>query len=204
MKDINLSVFQNGVIQNKTLQDFLGNQQVLICSVTRAAEPLTYRYIDYLKTLETKHNIKVILLLSHGGLITLPRLELIFPGTIVYDTDKKFVKFLAEQYNKTKPVDWLSKLWTYQVLFDNNSIVSFSEQPTEEHVKNLLKSKNPGILEMVKTHWKNIDENKHFSRMQLTKEENRVEYGRTIFYYNLWPNVRLEQFLFDNTVVSNV
>lgn len=201
MKDINLSVFQNGSVQNKTLQDFLGNQQVLICSITRSAEPLTYRYIEYLKELETTHNIKVILLLSSGGLITLPRLELLFPGTIVYDKDKQFVTQLAEQQHKTNTIDWLSKLWSYQALFNNGELVALYEQPTENHVRNLIKTKNPEILEMVKLHWKNLDENKHFSRLQLTKEENRVDFGRTIFYYNLWPNKKLEQYLVDTSTV---
>lgn len=205
--NIRISVYKDGRIQTKTLQDFL-NRRVLFCSVTRPSEVLTIKYLEYIRELRdklSKHNVDLVLMISTGGLFSIARINVKFVDIpTLFDNDGGFVKMLSQRLNKTQSIDILSKFWSYQVLFNGTEIEQFYEQPTEDHIRNLLKSAKGDSekLSMLKFHWKDVDENQVFQRVMLKREEGRPEYGSSIFYYNLWPNVQLEQYLVDNTVVK--
>jgi peroxiredoxin len=202
LSSLNLLIYQDNVVQTKTIQD----RRVLFCSVPRFVEPVTQEYIKHLsgqQDLLGRYNIRLVLVASAGGIITLARANTHFPDlTVVYDTNLQFTKSLATLQNKTTSIDWLSKFWTYQVLVTDNKIEQFYEQPTEDHLKHLLRSgaKDPQFISRLKLFWQDIDEHQVFSRMMLSKEENRIHNGQRIFFYNLWPNRHLEQYLVDSNI----
>jgi len=203
----------NSELQQIQLQDLLENRRVLICSVVRQSDLLRHNYLLHLKRkikyYQTFGIDEVCIVYCLGGVFWLAGLEEHFSKFLaLYDTDCGFTQYLADKLSKTQDIEYLASSWSYQVLFNNGKLEHFTEQPTENYIKYLMqyhiqhsKTENSSrVLYMLKTdpQLKNIllePEHKLLSRQVLTKSEQTTLIGQGVFYYRLWPNVSLDQYL---------
>jgi len=213
MQDISFSIFTNNKIQQISLQDLLKNKRVLICSATRNGESVSNGYFTYLRDLESQYkelyNIDVYVIVAN---------KLSLAGAIVrranvtlYDTNKSFIQYLATKYNKTLDIDILFHTWNYQVLFNNGEIEQFYEQPTENCMKYVLEHTwrtQPAefngwfVWKLKNQQPEYLESDELFHRRRLGTFENNIKIGKALFYYKLWPNTELDQYLLDTS--SNI
>jgi hypothetical protein len=118
---------------------------------------------------------------------------------MLHDNDNGFVSYLREQQNKTEyTVDQLSKYWSYQVLLNDGKVEQFYEQPLEKYIKHLI---NAGHRLFLDTHKFFITEGEHvglFRPTLIPSEQDRIKMPNGhLYYFNLWPNKKLEQYLLD-------
>ena len=106
-----------------------------------------------------------------------------------------FVTYLSQLLNKTQSINTLASYWTYQVILNNGELEQFYEQPTENQFDNLITA---GYSELVKNNAYLTKENEHliFNRPSLNwGREQTYEVGGKLFYYNVWPNTKLDSYL---------
>ena len=120
------------------------------------------------------------------------------------DHKQQLINFLKDRYQKKQNIKFLQANWVYQVLFNKDTIETFHEQPTEDrlkHAKNNLMKLNYSKLT------KHPDKKRillYQLPMLLKQDENLVFdmpgsvpnlYSKIIFYHELWPNTKLEEYL---------
>jgi hypothetical protein len=197
MEDICFSIYQDNTLQKTTLQDLLKNKQVLFCSATRAGQALFSKYAVYLKELQEKCNIEIVVVAASSNLITLAYLTKNFPFIkSVYDTEFQFTKWMSEQYNQSRPVDVLAKFWNYQILFSDGKPDKFYQSPTTNHVRNLINAGHSNTLKKYKD-YVTVPNEQAFYCLTLQQHEKNYEHGGYVFYQNIWPNSDLEEYLLD-------
>ena len=202
MEDISFTTFQNNQLEKTTAQDLLKNKRVLICSVVRPYQNLPYLYINQIidkMPFYKEHGIdEVYIVNSANGLHIIALLEKNFPKIVALsDNDARLVEYLRIKMGKEhQTLDYLSKYWSYQVLFNDGEIEHFNEQPTEKIIKNLVNSGNKINLKTQKF-FITEGEDLAIQRPALTDPEQMWNENGLVFYYNLWPNRRLEQYLLD-------
>jgi len=213
LKDVSFSIFKDNSIQTVSSQDLLKNKRVLISSVVRPCQVLTHKYITAVynqKQFLSDHGIdEMCLVYSTGGRFLLTRVTEHYKSfTGLYDNDQNFLKYLAEKYNKTLATRKLANQWSYHALFNNGELEFFVEQPTENHMKHLIKyldqSDDGGrIMWQFKTNERQyldpVHEQLLFNRQVLSHFEKNPKNGKAIFYHNLWPDgtTPLEKYLID-------
>ena len=201
MFDCKLLALSNGEVESLQLQNLISGRRVLICSVTRQISALHHNYFAYLNHIKKSHQNDiddVILLNSNNGIYSQIRLER-FDINLLYvsDSDTEFVSWLKSKQNKTQSVSYLAKFWDYQVLLNNGEIECFYEQPTENRIDKLINSKLVDAEFLKKfEQLAQFDEGLIFDRCSLRYgDEQTDQFGGKLFYYNLWPNVKLEDYL---------
>jgi hypothetical protein len=209
MEDISFSIYQNNKLQTITLQDLALNKRVLICSAVRISQHVTNLYIDeiikQIPFYRANGIDEVHIVISNSGKFGLVRLEKLFPNIVtLLDNDLDFVTWIQQQVNKITPdIDALSKYWSYQVLLNNGQVEQFYEQPTENYTRHLIKAGFKLNLDYQKFFITEGDQ-VALQRPILTKEEQNylVMNGDRctpleFMYFNLCPNIKLNNYLLD-------
>ena len=191
--------FTNEIVEIN-FESYLKNKRVLLCSICRLAQNLTEKYIKFLSSRQTifkERGIDEICLInSCDGKFGLYRIYRIASNLVSFhDVDLEVISWLSSQLNKKQNINDLAKFWSYQVLLNDGLIEKFFEQPTENQRNDLLKQFKNLHSADVKNLLNQSDE-MIFNRLELrNKKEQTYEYGGKIFYYNLWPNIALENYL---------
>jgi hypothetical protein len=193
----------------KKLSDILNQNRTLICSITKPHPRLTYLYLRYLQRCVKKYSAagidNIYIVDSRANKWTVAIVKRFFPKLkVILDHKQQLVNFLKDRYQKKQTTKFLQANWVYQILFNQNSIETFYEQPTEDrltHAKNNLMKLNYSKLT------KYPDKKRillYQLPMLLKQDENLVFdmpgavpnlYSRIIFYHELWPNKKLEEYL---------
>jgi hypothetical protein len=193
----------------KKLSDILNQNRTLICSITKPHPRLTYLYLRYLQRCVKKYSAagidNIYIVDSRANKWTVAIVKRFFPKLkVILDHKQQLVNFLKDRYQKKQTTKFLQANWVYQILFNQNSIETFYEQPTEDrltHAKNNLMKLNYSKLT------KYPDKKRillYQLPMLLKQDENLVFdmpgavpnlYSRIIFYHELWPNTKLEEYL---------
>ena len=213
MEDICFSIYRNKEIQKITLQDLASNKRVLICSAVRIIMHLTDQYIKHIEEQIPYYKDngidEVYIVNSDSGLFALARFDRNFPNLpVLADTDQQFVKWVSESVNKTTPaLDKLSRYWNYQVLLNDGKIEQWYEQPTENYVKHVIKAGYKPNIHYQKFFLTESNEVALY-RPTLTKQEQNFTDDTKVgdrctpmefMYFNLCPNVKLNQYLLDTS-----
>ena len=201
MFDCKVLIYSDKQVKKIQLQNLISERRVLICSVTKHISSLHHNYFAYLNQIRKYYQNEiddVILLNSNNGIYSQIRLER-FDINLLYvsDSDTEFVSWLKTKQNKTQSVSYLAKFWDYQVLLNNGEIECFYEQPTENRIDKLINSKLVDAEFLKKfEQLAQFDERLIFDRCSLRYgDEQTDQFGGKLFYYNLWPNVKLEDYL---------
>lgn len=201
MQNICFSILENETVRTVTYQDLFRDKRILVCSSVRHTDPLGFRYVNtYLKSqrdLYKDYGIDdVYIVYSLGGFITLAKYEFNCPDIkCLYDHELSFVTYLSQLLSKTQSINTLASYWTYQVLLNNGELEQFYEQPTENQFDHLIAD---GYSEVVKNNTYLNKKNEHliFNRPCLNfGREQTYEVGGKVFYYNVWPNTKLDSYL---------
>lgn len=208
MHDVVVEVYSQGKAHEVKFGELFQNQRVLICNIIRPEERVTHHYINHLaeqRAVYQSHNIEIVLLSSTPWGAAC--LDTFFPEfKIVLDRKQEFLNYLANNQHKTNTAHWLSRFWQYQVLINNNSIEHFTEQPTEnrmadvkkhlnkEQFKYLLTADNGRGIYLLRQYFKE-DESLVFERELLFWISNEWSLYNLLFFYHVWPNRSLQQYL---------
>lgn len=208
MKNIILNTWEENSIVSASIEKLFKNKRILICSIHLPHNKLTHSYLKELSTCQKKYKKygieKIYIIDSYNDLWSIPVIDSFFPDlTIVLDNNKQFLNYLKKKFEKQQSIDFLSKNWSYQLLLNDCKVEQFYEQPTERRLDDLRSY-------LMREHYSKIKNSKN--RMPftmptfLTHEENLIFNSRnnaglnrkTIWYYNLWPNTKLKEYL-ENT-----
>lgn len=215
MKNIILKTWKNDSIVKTPVEELFQNKRILICSIHLPHNKLTHAYLKELTTCQIKYKDygieKIYIIDSYEDLWSIPVLNSFFPEfEIILDNDKQFVSYLKEEFKKQQTIEFLSKNWSYQLLLNNCEIEKFYEQPTENRLNDLkkhlmyqhyLNSKNKSDkIPPFTTDMYYISSNflKNNEELIFNSRNNAGINRKTIWYYNLWPNLKLENYLKKN------
>ena len=190
-------------LQPKRLSELIQHDLTLI--VSTANTYVEMEYLRYIKQLQDKYNLQVILIDATGDQIFHMVIKQYHP-TFITLSDKKqeWLKQLAQMQNITKPIQELSRVWRYQVLVKNGQFVKMWDQPVENQMENFLKNRE-AVKTFIKA--KGVFGLEKFKKMQSndksfwepTTSGGRFEDGedsyfilKSLYYYNIWPNSDLE------------
>jgi len=214
MKNIVLKTYKEDSIITSSFEELFQNKRILICSIHLPHNKLTHAYLKELTACQKKYKNygieKIYIIDSYNDLWSVPTLDSFFPDLmIVLDFNKQFISYLKEEFKKQQSVEFLSKNWNYQLLLNDCKIEQFYEQPTENRLEDLkkylmrqhyldTKKKShkapipPFTSETYNISSKIFDHNEEL----VFNSRNNVGINRkTIWYYNLWPNTKLENYL---------
>ena len=189
----------SGVVHDIQLKDLLENKRVLFCSVTRLNDKMTYGYLDYLSDQQERYRsmgIEIVVICSSHGLMPLVQYERRNPTLCcVCDVNNEFVTMLSSLVKKKLDQAFLSKYWNYQALFNNGELEHFAEQPTEDFLKNFVRSGNADVslIGLISPYLKNDNLLLTLPSVHNIKAVNGNL--QRMFFYNIWPNKTLEQHL---------
>ena len=193
----------------KKLFDILNQNRTLICSITKPHPRLTYLYLRYLQRCVKKYSAadinNIYIVDSRANKWTVAIVKRFFPKLkVILDHKQQLVNFLKDKYQKKQTTKFLQANWVYQILFNQNSIETFYEQPTEDRLKH---AKN-NLMKLNYSKLTKYPDKKHILLYQLPillkQDENLVFdmpgsvpnlYSKIIFYHELWPNKKLEEYL---------
>jgi hypothetical protein len=193
----------------KKLYDILNQNRTLICSITKPHPRLTYLYLRYLQRCVKKYSAaginNIYIVDSRANKWTVAIVKRFFPKLkVILDHKQQLVNFLKDRYQKKQTTKFLQANWVYQILFNQNSIETFYEQPTEDRLKH---AKN-NLMKLNYSKLTKYPDKKHILLYQLPillkQDENLVFdmpgsvpnlYSKIIFYHELWPNKKLEEYL---------
>lgn len=215
MKNIILKTWKNDSIVKTPVEELFQNKRILICSIHLPHNKLTHAYLKELTTCQIKYKDygieKIYIIDSYEDLWSIPVLNSFFPEfEIILDNDKQFISYLKEEFKKQQTIEFLSKNWSYQLLLNNCEIEKFYEQPTENRLNDLkkhlmyqhyLNSKNKSDkIPPFTTDMYYISSNflKNNEELIFNSRNNAGINRKTIWYYNLWPNLKLENYLKKN------
>jgi len=193
----------------KKLTDILGQNRTLICSITKPHPRLTYLYLRYLQRCVKKYSAaginNIYIVDSRANKWTVAIIKRFFPKLkVILDHKQDFINFLKDRYQKNHTTNFLQSNWIYQILFDKNKIETFYEQPTEDRLKH---AKN-NLMKLNYSKLTKYPDKKRILLYQLPallkQDENLVYdspnsvpnlYNKIVFYHELWPNKKLEEYL---------
>jgi hypothetical protein len=193
----------------KKLSDILNQNRTLICSITKPHPRLTYLYLRYLQRCVKKYSAaginNIYIVDSRANKWTVAIVKRFFPKLkVILDHKQQLVNFLKDRYQKKQTTKFLQANWVYQILFNQNSIETFYEQPTEDRLKH---AKN-NLMKLNYSKLTKYPDKKQILLYQLPtllkQDENLVFdmpgsvpnlYSKIIFYHELWPNKKLEEYL---------
>ncbi len=188
-------------LQPKKLSELIQHGLTLIVSTTNTHVEI--EYLRYIKQLQDKYKLQVILIDATGDQIFHLITKQYLPTFITLsDKEQQWLKQLAEMQNITKSTKELSRIWRYQVLVKDGQFVKLWDQPVENHMENFLKNR-----EAVKTFIKakgvfGLEKFKNMRSNDKSFWEPTTEAGtfsgsdyftlKSLYYYNIWPNLDLE------------
>jgi len=193
----------------KKLTDILNQNRTLICSITQPHPRLTYLYLRYLQRCVKKYSAtgvnNIYIVDSRANKWTVAIVKRFFPKLkVILDHKQQLINFLKDRYQKKQNTKFLQANWVYQILFNQSSIETFYEQPTEDrlkHVKNNLMKLNYSKL----TKYPDKKQTLLYQLPTLLKQDENLVfempgsvpnlYSKIIFYHELWPNKKLEEYL---------
>ena len=187
----------------------------MFCSISSPHSKLTHAYLKELVQCQERYKEygidKICLIDSSNDFWSLPIIQSFFPQlTIFLDYDKTLINFLKKTFLKLQPIEFLINNWRYQLLLNDRKIEKFYEQPTENRAEELKKY-------LMKQKFIKLKKNKNeellsgFSLPKFLKQSEELIFDsidaigsqsvtakltkKTIFYYNIWPNLELEKYL---------
>ena len=217
-EDIKFKLLDCDQIITSSLNKLISNKRVLFCSINSPHSKLTHSYLKELVKCQERYKEygidKVCLIDSYNDLWSLPIIQSFFPQlTIFLDYDKTLINFLKKTFLKSQPIEFLINNWRYQLLLNDRKIEKFYEQPTENRAEELKKY-------LMKQKFIKLKKNKNeellsgFSLPKFLKQSEELIFDsidaigsqsvtakltkKTIFYYNIWPNLELEEYLKKN------
>lgn len=202
MNDLPVLIYENNKIKEIKLGDICRNKRVLVCSLTRVWSTVQLDYLNYLSYLESKYKSSgldaVIILDSFIGTAQFGIFGTQLKTIIgLVDKDQTIVNYLRQRYHEDMPLLKLAKFWDYQLLLNDGRIEKFYEQPVKNQFYFLTNSNlvddtfRLKLLKIMK-----FGEELIFNRRDLSYgDEQTYEFGGKLFYYQLWPNVKLETYL---------
>jgi len=218
-EDIKFKLLDCDQIITSSLNKLISNKRVLFCSINSPHSKLTHAYLKELVQCQERYKEygidKICLIDSYNDLWSLPIIQSFFPQlTIFLDYDKTLINFLKKTFLKSQPVEFLINNWRYQLLLNDGKIENFYEQPTENRAEELKKY-------LMKQKFIKLKKNKNeellsgFSLPKFLKQSEELIFDsidaigsqsatakltkKTIFYYNIWPNLELEEYLKKNS-----
>lgn len=213
-EDIEFKLLDGDQIVTANLNKLISNTRVLFCSISSPHSKLTHAYLKELVRCQQRYKEygidKICLIDSSSDFWSLPIVQSFFPQlTIFLDYDRTLIDYLKKIFLKSQSVEFLVNNWKYQLLLNNKKIEKFYEQPTENRAEELKKY-------LMKQQFIKLKENKEellpgFSLPKFLKQSEELIFNsidaigsqsvtsklpkKTIFYYNIWPNLELEQYL---------
>lgn len=210
MEDITIEEYgEDNQPKEKKLVHILNQHRTLICSITKPHPRLTYLYLRYLERCVKKYRAKgvynIYIVDSCANKWTVAIVKRFFPKLkVILDHKQQLITFLQNRYQKKQTTKFLQTNWIYQALFNKDAIETFHEQPTEDRLKH---AKN-NLMKLNYSKLTKYPDKKHILLYQLptllTQDENLVFdmpgsvpnlYSKIIFYHQLWPNKKLEEYL---------
>ena len=214
-EDIEFKLLDSDQIVTSSLNKLISNKRVLFCSISSPHSKLTHAYLKELVQCQERYKEygidKICLIDSSNDFWSLPIVQSFFPKlTIFLDYDRTLINYLKKIFLKPESVEFLVNNWRYQLLLNDKKIETFYEQPTENRAEELKKY-------LMKQQFIKLKENKKeellpgFSLPKFLKQSEELIFNsidaigsqsiaaklpkKTIFYYNIWPNLELEKYL---------
>lgn len=214
-EDIEFKLLDSDQIVTSSLNKLISNKRVLFCSISSPHSKLTHAYLKELVQCQERYKEygidKICLIDSSNDFWSLPIVQSFFPKlTIFLDYDRTLINYLKKIFLKSESVEFLVNNWRYQLLLNDKKIETFYEQPTENRAEELKKY-------LMKQQFIKLKENKKeellpgFSLPKFLKQSEELIFNsidaigsqsiaaklpkKTIFYYNIWPNLELEKYL---------
>lgn len=217
IEDIKFKRLSNDQVITSRLGDLLSDKRVLFCSISFPHSKLTHSYLKHLVKCQERYREygidKICVIDSHNDPWSLLVVQSFFPElTIFLDQDKMLINLLKETFSKSQTIDFLIDNWKYQLLLNDMKIESFYQQPTENRAEALKKY-------LMRQQFSKLKKNKRetfpgFSLPAFLKQSEELIFNsidaigsqsitarlpkKTIFYYNIWPNLELENYLKTN------
>jgi peroxiredoxin len=222
MKDISFKIFHNDEIQEIKAVDLFAGKKLLICSIKyimgKGVPNVYLKHLNELKLKYKKYGVDEIYVVnSSDQIFFLPKVTAFFPNLIpLLDQDKKFYFFLVNKFNlDEKKFNNIP----YQLLISNNKIEKIYYTDSENNFKNydlLRKLMHYVKSTLVKKKIKKIElkNYKNVRQKLLIEGINRFiiyltdkkqlyydyrdlgyMYDRAFYYYEIWPNEKLEEYL---------
>lgn len=215
IEDIEFKLLDSDQIVTSSLNKLISNKRVLFCSISSPHSKLTHAYLKELVQCQERYKEygidKICLIDSSNDFWSLPIVQSFFPKlTIFLDYDRTLINYLKKIFLKSESVEFLVNNWRYQLLLNDKKIETFYEQPTKNRAEELKKY-------LMKQQFIKLKENKKeellpgFSLPKFLKQSEELIFNsidaigsqsiaaklpkKTIFYYNIWPNLELEKYL---------
>jgi len=211
MENIVFSFYQDKKIQQITCRDLLRNKRVLVCSITRPFDRIATQYSEYLATklaFYANSGIDAVYFVnSTHGLYYLSVYPIRVDGSkidLLVDPSKTWVAYAKQLFSKSQDVDFLSKFWNYQVLFNNGEIEHFTESSLDDPLREATKFINPKEIKWVAKEYITEDPKLVVWRPSLLMtSQKQIPVFQAIYYQNVWPNPKLDKYLVDtNTAIK--
>ena len=214
-ENIKVKLLDGDQIVTSNLNKLISNKRVLLCSVNFPHSKLTHSYLKELVKCQERYKEygidKICLIDSCNDLWSLPIIQSFFPQlTIFLDYDQSLINYLKKIFLKSEPVEFLINNWKYQLLLNDKKIENFYEQPTKNRTEELKKYLMRQQYIKLKKNKKEMSSGFGLPKFLKQKEElvfNSIDAigslstntgkvsKRTVFYYNIWPNIELEKYL---------
>ena len=218
IEDIKFKLLAGDQIVTSSLDKLISNKRVLFCSISSPHSKLTHAYLKELVQCQERYNEygidKICLIDSYNDLWSLPIVQSFFPQlTVFLDHDKTLINFLKKTFLKSQSSEFLVNNWRYQLLLNDKKIEKFYDQPTEHRAEELKKYlMKQQFIKLKKNNNKELLSG--FSLPNFLKQSEELIFNsidaigsqsatarlpkKTIFYYNIWPNLELEEYLKKN------
>ena len=213
MIDFECNHLVNGTITPTTFYELIEHKTILLCSVVRPVDEFSVAYVHYLNSITKKFSTVIDQLFIIDGYNENwihPCFNSKFPHIkTITDSKLELLTHLAEEYHQSDNINKLNQFWSYQILIQNRNTQNFYHRPVEmdwnmfsthPNVKQLIKEQ--GTSHLVKWMAKIIKNKEHeFYNPMYVHDHHRqypaipLELKRLGRYFNLWPNLELENLL---------
>lgn len=214
-ENIKVKLLDGDQIVTSNLNKLISNKRILFCSISSPHSKLTHSYLKELVKCQERYREygidKICLIDSSNNFWSLPIVQSFFPKlTIFLDYDQSLINYLKKIFLKSEPVEFLINNWKYQLLLNDKKIENFYEQPTKNRTEELKKYLMRQQYIKLKKNKKEMSSGFGLPKFLKQKEElvfNSIDAigslstntgkvsKRTVFYYNIWPNIELEKYL---------
>lgn len=214
-ENIKVKLLDGDQIVTSNLNKLISNKRILFCSISSPHSKLTHSYLKELVKCQERYREygidKICLIDSSNNFWSLPTVQSFFPKlTIFLDYDQSLINYLKKIFLKSEPVEFLINNWKYQLLLNDKKIENFYEQPTKNRTEELKKYLMRQQYIKLKKNKKEMSSG--FGLPKFLKQKEELVFNstdaigslstntgkvskRTVFYYNIWPNIELEKYL---------
>lgn len=208
MEGIIFKTLQDDNIVISSYNDLFSKKRVLFCSTESPRLRLMNHYFRYLSRCQKKYKDlgvdEICVVDSSNDTWTLATLSSWFPLlTPIIDHKCTFLSYMKQQIKKEQSVDFLSANWIYQVLIKDGKIECFNEEATDNRFDHLKKNFKKIPYNRLKKYKDKKNKLLSLPNMLKQKDEKIFQskstipalYAKYIFYGNVWPNAKLEEYL---------